>query len=210
MSDDWYRLREWNKKNEDAFFARLKRSRGQFHKAQYLRIQAGYIESKYPEAALKLLDLVIEEYPEPFELAQTYLQKAHCLVALSRPDEAIEYFRKVLKQEEEYRNGLTVGYLDYPVFVVTTERKELYNEVKEILLSHTKRLLFASDYYRYHAALAIIAWDRGSTSEAKEHANAAIEAASKEHSGFRYHPKAGLVKKQDGKIKKLLNKIQKA
>ncbi len=210
MSDDWYRLTKWNKKNEEAFFARLKRSRGQFHKAQYLRIQASYIETKYPEVALRLLCLIINEYPEPFELAPTYLQKAHCLIALSKPDKAIECFRKVLTQETKYKNCLTDGYLDYPTFVVATERKELFDEIKGILLSRIERLMFHFDYYRYHMVLAIVEWNEGNIPEAKEHANMAIEAASKKHSGFRYHPKIGLVKKQDKKINKLLNKINNA
>ena len=42
-SGDWYRNNDWNDTIETEFEARLKRSRGAFNKAQYLRIQASYL-----------------------------------------------------------------------------------------------------------------------------------------------------------------------
>jgi len=42
-TEEWFRNTTWNKDIDAEFEARLKRSRGSFHKAQYLRIQAGYL-----------------------------------------------------------------------------------------------------------------------------------------------------------------------
>ena len=42
-TDDWYRNTSWNNHIEADFEGRLKRSRGAYNKAQYLRIQAGYL-----------------------------------------------------------------------------------------------------------------------------------------------------------------------
>lgn len=207
--DDWFRRTTWDSDDQEAFFARLKRSRGQFHKAQYLRIQAYYLQKNYPDEALKLLEMIREEFPEPFELASTYLQTAQCLVALGKKEESIQWFRKVLIQEEEHKGVQTTGYLDFPTFIVTDERKELYSEAKKILLQHVGRLTFPVDKYRWNMAMALIEWEDGNLTKASDHASEAIKASKLEHSGFRYHPNVGLVKKQDKRIRKSLNKISK-
>jgi len=207
--DDWYRRTTWGSDDQEAFFARLKRSRGQFHKAQYLRIQASYLQEEYPEDALELLRMIREEFPEPFELSSTYLQTAQCLVALGKKNESIEWFRKVLDQEESHKGVQTQGYLDYPTFIVTEERKDLYIEAKEILLKYVERLMFPVDEYRWNMSMALIEWEEQKKSKAADYAKAALLASQKEESGFRYHPKVGLVKKQDKRIKALLEKIQK-
>jgi len=210
MGDDWYRRTTWNSREEEAFFDRLKRSRSQYNKAQYLRIQASYLKSKYPEESLKLLDILIEELPEPSELAQAFLQKAHCLISVSRFDEATPWFRKVLKQESNYPKALTQGYLDFPTYVVAHNLKDLFQEVKRILLANKSRLMFPVDYYQYHTALAIIEWENGNTDDAKKHALYALEAASEKQSGFRYHPQVGLVENQDKKMQSKLKEISEA
>ena len=136
--DDWYRRTTWDSEGREAFFARLKRSRGQFHKAQYLRVQAIYLQDEYPNDALELLSMIREEFPEPFELASTYLQTAQCLVSIGKKIESVEWFRKVLDQEENHKGVQTQGYLDFPTFIVTEERKDLYPEAKEILLKQSR------------------------------------------------------------------------
>ncbi len=210
MGDDWYRRTVWDKSEEESFFARLKRARGQYNKAQYLRIQASYIEKKYPEESLKLLDILIKELPEPLELAQAFLQKAHCLISVSRFDEAVPWFRKVLKQESTYPKSLTQGYLDFPTYVVAHNLKDLFQEVRRILLANKSRLMFPLDYYLYHTALAIIEWENGNSDDAKKHALYALEAASENQSGFRYHPQVGLVENQDKRIQSKLKEISEA
>ena len=207
--DNWFRRKTWSQQDEAEFFARLKRSRGQFHKAQYLRIQATYLEDDYPKIALQLLDMVIDEYPEPFELAQTYLQKAHCLIALRKSEEAVPWFRKVLEHEEAYTSAKTQGYLDFPSFILANERIDLYSEADQILRRHADRLLFPVDHYRWNSALAIIRENNGDLTAASGFASQALEAAGQERSGFRYHPKVGLVKEQDKRIHKQLVKLAK-
>lgn len=207
--DDWYRRTTWGSDDLEAFSKRLNRSHGQDRKAQYLRIQASYLQDEYPNEALKLLAKIREEYPEPFELSSTYLQIAECLIAIGRKEESISWFRKVLEQEEIFSSVQTEGYIEFPTFIVTDERKNLYAEAKDILLKHVERLMFPVDFYRCDMAMAIIEWDKGNLNEASDHARDAIAASQKEHSGFRYHPNVGLVKKQDKRIQKLLKKISK-
>jgi hypothetical protein len=210
MSDDWYRRTNWTEEDQVAFFDRLNRSRSQHNKAQYLRIQAGYLEDDYPLEALKLLEILFNEYPEPSQLASAFLQKAHCLVSLSREDDSVEAFRDVLKYEEKYPKYQTEGYLDFPLFIITHKRKELYQEAKDILILYADRLMFPVDYYKYHTVLAVIEWQAKNIENAKAHVIEAKKASEEKQSGFRYHPNVGLVKEQDDEIQKEFKEIEEA
>ena len=62
MNDDWFRRKTWTPKDREEFFARLRRSRGAFHKAQYARIQAYELlitrRREAYTAGLELLDMI--------------------------------------------------------------------------------------------------------------------------------------------------------
>ena len=66
--NDWYRNTKWNDPIESEFEARLKRTRGNYHKAQYLRIQATYLldstNEKNQNKGVELMERLIEVYPE--------------------------------------------------------------------------------------------------------------------------------------------------
>jgi len=204
MSDDWYRRKTWTETDQEEFLARLGRCRKQANKAQYLRIQALHLEEKYPAASLELLQRIISEFPDHFELAQTYVQMARCQIALSDPDAAVLSFRKALAREVEFPSMLTHAYLDFPVFVVVNDRRDLFPEVDALLSEHASRLTFPVDHYKFNMCRALIADHRGDSTSASQHATAALSAAAEQHSGFRYHPEVGLVKKQDKTIQKKL------
>lgn len=52
---DWYRNEKWNATIDAAFHAKLARAHRRT-RPQYLKIQASYLTSRYPEAALTLID----------------------------------------------------------------------------------------------------------------------------------------------------------
>jgi len=210
MSHDWYRRTTWTQEDQTAFFDRLNRSKGQYHKAQYLRIQASYLEDDYPDEALSLLSMVLNDFSEPSEMSQTFLQKAHCLISLSKTTEVIKVFRDVLAYEKMYPKYKTQGYLDFPIFIIAHKKTELYPEAKDILLSHEDRLMFPIDYYRYHTVLAVIEWQNENIDNAKSHVAQAKKVATQKHSGFRYHPSVGLIKEKDVEIQKLFRDIEEA
>jgi hypothetical protein len=62
------------------------------------------------------------------------------------------------------------------------------------------RLTFPVDHFLWHAARGLILCHGGDRSGAIPHARLALEAASKEHSGFQYHPNIGLVTEKHRRI----------
>jgi tetratricopeptide (TPR) repeat protein len=69
--DDWFRNTHWDEEIEAAFRLRLNRSRGPFHKAQYLRIQGWCLLSSADAACQKvgiaLLNELVREYADQKE-----------------------------------------------------------------------------------------------------------------------------------------------
>ena len=65
---DWYRKTTWTEQDRSEFWLRLNRSRNDFNKAQYLRIQALTLEETGVEAnihaSMELLDGRLADYPD--------------------------------------------------------------------------------------------------------------------------------------------------
>ncbi len=205
--DNWYRRTTWTESDREAFFARLNRSRSASTKDQYLRIQALYLQKVGTEemlrAALELLDLLLEQSPDSFQLASAYLQKAECLLALGDKAGAIEYFRKALQREREYPSVQTTAGLEFGWMIVEQGLSHLYDEALEAIQAYAERKpgpMFPYQRYVVNAVRAIIAEERGYHEIASELAQRALNAAAQTHSGFRYHPKVGLVQNTDNPI----------
>jgi len=187
--DDWFRNTEWNSEIEAAFLVKLKRARD---KAQYLRIQACTLARKHPAAALYLL----EQYfglGEHFDHAQAHVDRATAHLALGSLEEAIRSYEAALATEEKRPNLKTQAYLDLPFVIATQGIRGRYQQALHILSEHKSRLMFPIDHFRWHTAHSLIYAELGNAPDAQAHAVRALEAADKEHSGFRYHPGVGLV-----------------
>ena len=196
---DWYRRSTWTDRDQEEFNARLQRSRGAFNKAQYLRIQAIHLaEAGLNAAAIELLDPLLAEFPERIELASAHLQRAESLATLARPGPAIDEYRAALQAERNFPNVRTNAWLRFGWFAVENGLSDLYDEVLAAFKEFNDNggLSFPIEEYRYCAVQAIIAQSQGDHSAARQFAARAIIEASKEHSGFRYHAKLGLVKSQ--------------
>jgi tetratricopeptide (TPR) repeat protein len=102
--EDWYRNTEWTPDIEAAFRARLDRSRGAFHKAQYLRIQAGILEDAGRFApACELAEEALEKYPaETSEAARLHTTVAVCKRRLGDDARSFEAFQAALRAQEHY------------------------------------------------------------------------------------------------------------
>ncbi|MGA2584233.1 MAG: hypothetical protein ABSG31_13220 [Tepidisphaeraceae bacterium] len=210
--EDWYRSRTWSEEDRAAFYARLKRSRGAFHKAQYLRIQAVYLaEAGNHGAALDLLTELFRDCPDPSQLAQAALQRATSLLAIGRVDEAIDEYRHSLQTQRAHPGWKTGGHLEFAWLIAVRGMSNLYDEAIAVLDEFSGRVSLAFPQHRYmHAcARAIIADSRGDIKAAREFATKALDAASAEHSGFRYHPQLGLVS-ADAEMRRRLEVIARA
>jgi tetratricopeptide (TPR) repeat protein len=202
MANDWYRKTTWSEADQADFFARLKRSRTTYNKAQYLRIQAYHLEGvgspKLLKASLALLDKMFAEFPDKTQLASAYGQKASCLAKLGEIDQAIAYYQRALKTEREFPNVKTNAFMQFGRLVVENNLTKLFDEALEELKELDLRgIKFPSDIFQAFGICSIIAAHKGETEKAKEFAKIALEAADKAHSGLRYHSTVGLVRDKE-------------
>ena len=209
--EDWYRNTTWTKDVRNAFFKRLGRSRSSFHKAQYVRIQAHYLEEtgerKNVNAALALLDLMIEKWPEPVELAAAHLQRARCYERLHKWKCAINSHRDSIKAEHEYETAQVGAALHFGWLVVRRCMSKYYDEVLSVLDTGEEMLLFPINQFKYASIFSIILHHKGEKDGARRFANMALEANGKKESPFRYHKKLGLVANPPKAIMKKLIRI---
>jgi len=200
MSADWFRNTTWDDAIERAFDEKLRRAR---RKEQYLRIQASTLARSNPDVALKLLDRYFE-LDDDFDHAQAHVDRATALLALGRVDCALAAYEAALAREAAFPNLQTQAYLDLPYIVATRGVRDQYGRALELLRRHESRLMFPVDHFRWHAAHALIVGATGEAGAVRSHAQRALEAASRDHSGFRYHPSVGLVTPQyEAIVKKL-------
>ena len=194
--DDWFRRRTWSEQDAADFEQRLRRCRGPASKAQSLRIQAFHLaEVGLHREALALLSRLLRDFPEPCQLASSFLQRAKSLAALQDCDGAIESFRAALAAEDGYPNMLPGSPLEFAWFIVSRERTELYREVESLLLRHEGKhgVTFPVERFKCAAAREIVADEQGRPADAERFACEARDAAQERHSGFRYHPDLGVV-----------------
>jgi tetratricopeptide (TPR) repeat protein len=210
MLDDWFRRKTWTAKDREDFFARLQRSRGAFHKAQYARIQAyELLTTRTPEAysaALELLDMILANWGEEAQLASVYHHRAECFAGLGDLPRAIEAYQQVFRRQRTRKSELTMAHLDFGWLVATTPLPEYYDEALALLSEFTHNN-FPVDQYRASAIHALIFDTRGQREQAHRYASVALQSAAARHSGFRYHAKLGLVKSPDEKVYKRLQML---
>jgi|SRR5271166_394557 len=201
--DDWFRNEEWDPGIEDAFFVKLRRARD---KSQYLRIQACTLARKEPLVALRLLDEFFTQANQ-FDRAQAFVDSASAYLTLGEVEKAIAAFESALAHEEQRPNVKTQAYLDLPFLIATQQLVARYEQALALLDSHKSRLTFPVDVFRWHAAYALIASKVGLPGVAYELAKLALDAASSDQSGFRYHPGVGLVADRYDEIRQRLSAL---
>jgi tetratricopeptide (TPR) repeat protein len=212
MANDWFRKTTWSEADQVYFFARLKRCRTAYNKAQYLRIQASHLEGaglhEMLNAALELLDKMFAEFPEQTQLASAYSQKASCLAKLGNIDGAIINYQRALQTEREYPRVKTYAFMQFGRLVVENKLTKLFDEALDGLKELDSRgIKFPSDIFQAFGIRSIIAANGGETDKAREFAQFALEAADKAHSGLRYHSTVGLVRDKETPFYKSIQAI---
>lgn len=208
---DWYRRVTWTKADEEEFMAKYNRARSDFNKAQYLRIQALYLqkEANPPlfDKSLKLLDMLLDEYPESSEAAGALLQKAQCLESLGKITEASSALLESLVLDQKTSQIKTRAPLEFARFVVKYELKEHYQRAANVLLDSEMLTLFPEGKYLANSALAIISEERGRLRKARKYATLALKAINVKDSGLHLRPEVGLVQNPDEEVLARLRKI---
>jgi hypothetical protein len=195
---EWYRRSTWTAEDQADFSARLKRSRGSSSKAQHLRIQALHLQEigteELLQAALRLLDELINNYPDPLQLASAFHQRAQCLSDLGRYPEALESYRSAFRARRAMPNVHDDAYLDFGELVLALKRSDLNAEALSALDEFGGDEMFPAHQYQAAMIRALIADERGDSATARKHAEEALRAAEATESPFRYHRKLGLVR----------------
>lgn len=194
---DWYRRQTWTPTDEAEFNARLKRSRQDFHRCQYLVIQAGELHrTGDPElllVAIALTRRAITEYPHPMFLAGAFLTQAEALADLGRHEEAIESFRGAVIAQRAYPGVKHLTHLSFGQLATALGRRDLYPEIERLFSEFADSDdMFPANAFRSHYIQALFAEARGELSAAKEHAQTALASAEVTQTQFRYHRSLGL------------------
>lgn len=188
---DWYRNTTWNDAIAANFEAKLQRARLS-SRAQYLRIQASTLAGTHPDTALQLLERYFV-FKDDFAQAQGFVDRATAFLSLGRTQDAIDAYKAALAREARFPNCLTQAHLDLPCLIADRRIRAEYDFAVHLLKEHKGRLMFPVDYFRWHAALALIAAETRQPDLAKKEAANALSFAEAKHSGFAYHSTVGLV-----------------
>jgi hypothetical protein len=117
--------------------------------------------------------------------------------------------RQAIVREREFPNAKGDAWLDLGWIAVTNRRPDLYEEAWSVLKERESDALFPVHHFRLNAIRSIMAAARGDLEHARGFAAAAMQHASKLHSGFRDHPTIGLVAETRGFVFDRLREIQK-
>jgi hypothetical protein len=210
MSDDWFRNIKWDEKEKLRFFERLKKSRGNFYKAQYARIKAyGLLQTKKKKLVLgsiELCNLIVEKYPEESQLASCFLQLAEAYALIGEKEKAAQYFEKCLDQEKIFPNIQTSVVTVFPEFIVQNKLQEYYDKALESLQFGKERTggyTWPYQFFLFYGLQALIHFYRNENEKAKSEAYKAVEYSKQKQSSFRYHQELGLVPQSHWLINKL-------
>ena len=198
---DWYRRKTWTNKDEEEFFAKLKRARVE-GRAQYLKIQAiELVETKEKhllDIAEALLNRVLTEYPESkFETSSVLHTLGDIYRLRANYEKALEYYGQSLDFEKGFPKIITTSYLDFSELVVKTASTNLYNFTEALLEDKLAEQLFPVAKYKMCSILSIINHEKGDLGKATYYYDLAEENANAETSGLRYHKHLGVVVKRD-------------
>jgi tetratricopeptide (TPR) repeat protein len=205
--DDWFRKTTWTEADQAEFWAKLKRSRTAYNKAQYLRIQASYLSGQYPATALEMLDKMLREFPDSPEVSGAELQRGQIFLGEGKLEAALEALERALAREEDYPNMQTDAWSVYGKVVVQNKVVPRYERAGKLAAARLRRAVFPTERYLANAILAVIEEYRGRSDAAVAHARAALAETKVEHSGFRYHPDVGLVTNPDEQLVAELRRI---
>ncbi len=200
--DDWYRNKNWSGAIETEFEARLKRSRGGFNKAQYLRIQASYLldssDKNNQLIGLRLMNRMITDFPtEEFSVIFGIEQLGDYYSKHGVYDKAEHYFRVVTDhyKNENSRSGTSAtADLKLAETILIANHSNKFNEAYKLCKDYpVDELTFNNDKFYYAELLAKLCDKMNKNDEAKEYAKIALEFSKITKPQLPRHKTVGLV-----------------
>jgi tetratricopeptide (TPR) repeat protein len=188
-ANEWFRNSSWNEVIASAFESKLKRSR---KKSQYLCLQAHHLAGTHPSVALDLLDRYFSLGKESLHAA-AYANRATAYLALGDTEAAIQSYEHAISHELTHPGYTTSARLDLPYLIAVENLTQHFDRALAILELARNNLVFPIQRFMFHASRAIVLLHRKGFDAARSEARLALEAASLGQSGFRHHPKLGLV-----------------
>jgi len=186
--ENWYRNTSWTTDVAEAFEAKLRRAR---NKEQYLRIQASYLTETHPKVALGLIDQLFA-FENLHDVASAYCVRAKALTVMGNGPKAVQAYRDALDAEQRHPNYKTDAYLRLAELIVNQRMAKNYDLALAWLRKNRDRPMFPVEHYQWNGLMAVLLFRSGDPN-AKEFAVRSLQAGRSEFSGFRHHPKLGLV-----------------
>jgi len=201
--DEWYRNTTWDKETSELFESKLKRSRGAYHKAQYLRVQASYLldSTNFQDVGVRLMERLIQDFPtEDFsatfgkeQLGDFYFKKGDF-------ERAKAYYQEVTNQYKVKNRSGTSGVADIKLVdtILKLSEKEKFEEAYNLLTVDFEKtggsLTLNDDRFFYARVFAELCDKLGKRDEAKQYAVKALEISKIVEPQFARHKTVGLVR----------------
>lgn len=201
--DDWYRNTTWDNETSDLFESKLKRSRGAYHKAQYLRIQASYLldSTNFQDVGVRLMERLTQDFPtEDFsttfgkeQLGDFYFKKGDF-------EKAKTFYQQVTNQYKLKGRSGTSGVADIKLVATLLElsEKEKFEEAYNLLTVDFEKtsgsLTLNDDRFFFARVIAELCDKLGKRDEAKQYAVKALEISKIIKPQFARHKTVGLVR----------------
>src|SRR5262249_53050708 len=122
-----------------------------------------------------------------------YDDQATAYLALGNVDAAIAAYESSLARQVEFPGLRTQSYLWLPLLIAARSLEARYPQALSVLEANKSQVMFPVDRFYWNGVRAIIFDQSGESSEARDAAQAALDAAAEAHSGFHKHPSIGLV-----------------
>ncbi len=177
-SEDWYRNEKWNNEIEEAFFAKLKRSRVQ--KTQYLKIQAGFLVENYPKVTLSLIKFARENCPDEFWEQEFNLYESKAYYRLAKYEKAIACAYLAVEWRIKKPNHKTEIPYWLAELVLRYDSVKDYEKSLELLSKLHNSTPFPITEYYFHGYASLLSYRLGNIGVARSEAVLALSWADKD------------------------------
>jgi tetratricopeptide (TPR) repeat protein len=212
--DDWFRNTDWNDQIESEFEARLKRSRTNYNKAQYLRIQASYLLdsslTKIQKRGIQFMERLINDFPEEtFSTIHGHEQLGDFYLKNEDYQKAEKHFRIVTDHYHSNTRSSTTGLADLKLSetILLSNQEDKFQEAYELSTSKFDetggRLMLNDQKFYYATLMANLCLRMGKSEEGSEYANSALQLSTITEPQFNRHKTVGIIEADTNTLERL-------